>query len=298
MQEDHLFFEGVSSEASRAGPPPAAPMRLGREADGPDSSSEREQEEVDELIPWLLRQVGLDASSYRPRALQRRLAACLRVLGVDSTAEARDVLAARPELTQPAVDAVLLGVTEFYRDRGVFDELRDRVLPELLAGGRGLRIWSAACSEGHELYTVAMLLDRSGGLSGHHLLGSDCRPEALRRAREGVFAPGALRGLEEGLRGRYFREDGEDVRVDERLRAAVRWEAGDLLREVKPGPWDVVLWRNMAIYLRPEVAKDLWSRIGREVRQGGYLVTGKAEQPPRGMALRRVAACVYRSEPG
>lgn len=301
VEEDHLYFEGARSEAGRARSPlpPRVPTPPAQEAGGPDGRAEWEREAVDDLLLWLLRQAGLDAASYRPRALQRRLPACLRVLGVGSPQEARELLASRPELVATAVNAVLLGVTEFYRDAAVFDELGGRVLPELLADGRELRIWSAACSDGHELYTVAMLLHRSGRLSGHHLVGSDCRPEALRRAREGEFPASALRGLSQELRERYFRAEGEDrYRVTEELRAAARWVTGDLLAAVEPGPWDLVLWRNMAIYLRPEVAKNLWGRIGREIRPGGYLVTGKAELPPRELPFRRVAACVYRKDAG
>ena len=62
-------------------------------------------------------------------------------------------------------------------------------------------------------------------------------------------------------------------------------------------PWDLVLWRNMAIYLEPAAAEKLWEAIVAELRPGAYVVAGKADHPPRG-SLERVAACVYRKGTG
>ncbi len=100
--------------------------------------------------------------------------------------EGRALLENRPDLLPAAVGSLLIGVTEFFRDPAVFEAVRARVVPELAARGRGpLRIWSAGCSSGEELYSLAILLAEAGLLAGSFLLGTDCRIEAVRQARSG-----------------------------------------------------------------------------------------------------------------
>jgi chemotaxis methyl-accepting protein methylase len=103
------------------------------------------QPELDPFLLWLLEGAGLKASAYRTAPLQRRLAACLRQLRVQSSAEARHLLASKPHLQMAALDAALIGVTEFFRDAPVFEALRETVLPELRWGKRHVRVLSAGC---------------------------------------------------------------------------------------------------------------------------------------------------------
>lgn len=231
---------------------------------------------------------------YRGRSLSRRLAACLRQLHVRSADEARRLLEERPELLPRAIDAVLLGVTQFFRDAAVFQCLRDVVLPEAARAPAGLRVWSAACSEGHELYSVAMLLDRLGRLPGALLLGTDFRLSAVEQARAGVFSVESLRLIEPALRARCFVERGREARAQDWLRRSTCWATQNLFDGAAPGPWDLILWRNMAIYLAPEAADRIWRSLWRELRPGGHLVAGKADHLPRSLGWRRIAPCVYR----
>src|SRR5690606_25230318 len=120
-----------------------------------------------------------------------RLPACLRSLRAPTVEEGRRVLSGRPELLEEALDVLLLGVTQFFRDPTVFACLRDRVLPELVRDGGRIRVWSAACSEGQELYSVALLLHGCRALERSELLGTDLRASAIARAQAGTY-PGEL----------------------------------------------------------------------------------------------------------
>ena len=116
-----------------------------------------------EFIAWVLGCAGLDAAAYRPQPLERRLPACLRALRVDSPHAARELLERKPHLLAKVVNSLLIGVTEFFREPSVFDLLAAQILPTLAGRHhRRPRIWSAACSTGAEVYSMAILLSTAG----------------------------------------------------------------------------------------------------------------------------------------
>jgi chemotaxis methyl-accepting protein methylase len=254
--------------------------------------------EVESFLRWLLGRAGLSFERYKPEMLVRRLPACLRAVRAASPAHARSLLQHNPALLWTSLGALLIGVTGFFRDESVFESLRRDPLPSLLrnAAGRPLRVWSAGCSDGAELYSAAMLLAEAGALAPGRveLLGTDVRPEALERAEAGAFDAAAVKGVPGDLLARYFRHDGGRYYADAALRRAARWRRADLLAAPEPGPWDVVLCRNLAIYLQPDGAAALWSSLASVLRPGGLLVLGKAERPVGVAGLLAEGPCVYR----
>lgn len=254
------------------------------------------------FIRWLFIRAGLGFHHYKPETLARRLPACLRAVGAASPVQARLLLRRRPDLLEHALEALLIGVTSFFRDEGVFAALRRHVLPEVVGGWRGrgadqpLRVWSAGCSSGAELYSVALLLLEQGALWPQRceLLGTDCRAGAVARAAAGVFEPGALKGLPRDLFREFFVCDEDHYRVRADIRSAVHWRRGDALAAAEPGPWDLVLCRNLAIYLQPAAAARLWATLAVALRPGGVLVLGKAERPVGVAGLAPDGPCVYR----
>jgi chemotaxis methyl-accepting protein methylase len=250
------------------------------------------------FLRGLFARVGLGLRHYKPETLHRRLPACLRALRASSVAHARSVLQRNPQLAWSAVGAVVIGVTSFFRDAPVFDALRRDVLPRLAhdcrAAGRPLRVWSAGCSDGAELYSVAMLLDECGALARGdcELLGTDCRPAAIARAAGAAYDPAAVRGVPPALLSRYFDFDGSQYRVAPAIQDAVRWRVADALdpSACPAGPFDLVLCRNLIIYLQPDAAAALWATLQSALRPGGVLLLGKAERPVGVRGLKPVGA--------
>jgi chemotaxis methyl-accepting protein methylase len=295
--------------------------------------------EPDCLARWIIARAGLDAGLYRHQPLERRLPACLRMLKAPSAAAARRLLERRPELLPAATSALLIGVTEFFRDAEVFDCVGGEVLPKLARRRGPLRVWSAACASGDELYSLAILLAEAGLLARSFLLGTDCRPEAIEQARAAVYPASALRALAPALREKYFEPmrrlpspfgrgaggegraaawrstercfgrsphpnplpKGEGTEADlwrpiRTLRRQTHWKPSDVARKTEPGPWDMILWRNLAIYLNSAPAVAIWARLADALAPGGYLIVGKAEQPPAGLGLSAIYRCIYRRD--
>ncbi|MGA2034173.1 MAG: protein-glutamate O-methyltransferase CheR [Thermoguttaceae bacterium] len=252
------------------------------------------EERLDEFIAWVLGRAGLDATAYRTQSLHRRLPACLRTLNVPEPRAAGELVERKPHLVATVISSLLIGATEFFREPGVFDCLGTQVLPALANCNRRLRIWSAACSSGAELYSMAILLREAGLLETSYLLGTDCRGDAIDRAKLGFYDATMLKLVPAATRDKYFEPVGPHWRPVEALRRQVHWKAADLLAGVEDGPWDIIFWRNAAIYLKPCRAETIWRQLASVLAPGGVLIAGKAERPPADAGLTHAARCVYR----
>ncbi len=247
----------------------------------------------DEFLRWLFERAGLDCSAYRADALRRRLPACLRVLRVRSLAEARRTLQHNPATLNGALTSTLIGVTSFFRDPAVFCALTETLRSLAASRRRPLRIWSVGCSDGAELYSVAIILAEIGVLADTDLVGTDCRADAIAAARDARFDALALHHVHAERRARFFVRNGSRWRANETLRSAARFRVGNVLACCEPGYWDVILCRNLTIYLEDGAARELWRRLQACLRPGGALVVAKAERPD----LRNVVPtgpCIYR----
>jgi chemotaxis protein methyltransferase CheR len=253
------------------------------------------QSSDNDFLHWVLCRAGLGAAIYHSSALARRLPACLRALKAGSTNVAQNILENRPDLLPAAITSLLIGVTEFLRDKEVFESVRAEVLPRLAAEHRPLRVWSAGSSTGEELYSLAILFAEADVLELTYFLGTDCRTDAIERARQSLYGLEAIQSWEPAIRGKYFEPAGEAWRPIGPLRRRMHWKIGDLAEKTEEGPWDVILCRNLAIYLNPAAAEQIWTRLTGALRPGGFLIVGKAERLPAYMDLAPLCRCIYRA---
>jgi chemotaxis protein methyltransferase CheR len=238
----------------------------------------------------IFRRAGLPMDAYKTGSLIRRRSACLRALGVSSITEARQLLANRPDRFENALSSLLIGVTDFFRDPRVFAALEVIVKNN----GRPMRVWSAGCSNGAELYSIAILLDRLGLLAGSHLLGTDCRSDAVAQAAAGFYDMPVISAIPIDLRDQYCELHGSKFRIIERLRGAARFARSNLLAGIEPGAWDLILCRNLIIYLQPAVVGQLWTGFEKALMPGGLLMLGKAERPLGAPRLRPAGPMLWR----
>jgi len=279
----HIRFAGA----------PAVSRTLARSV--PRSSRRPDDPPLRPFLAWILSACGARPDAYLAGALARRLPACLRGAQAASEAEARERLESDPRRMEEMLDILLIGVTDFFRDPAVFEALRSRVLPDLLASRERLRALSAGCSDGRELYSLALAVAELGALERSELTGIDLRRSALRRAEQGRFPK--REAVELRRFAAHFVDEGETLRATPALRERMSWKAADLLADPFDGPYDLVLCRNVAIYLRSGAAEALWRSLAGRLSPGGVLVTGKAEAPPPGLGLRRIGPCLHRREP-
>jgi chemotaxis protein methyltransferase CheR len=144
---------------------------------------------------------------------------------------------------------------------------------------------------------MAILLSEAGLLERSCLLGSDCRGDAIERAALGLYDTSMLKLVPSATRNKYFEPAGHGWRPVEALRRQIRWKVADLLAGVEAGSWDIILWRNAAIYLKFRPAEVIWRRLASVLSPQGVLIAGKAERPPSDAGLTHAARCIYRRLP-
>ncbi|MBI5838268.1 MAG: protein-glutamate O-methyltransferase CheR [Candidatus Eisenbacteria bacterium] len=203
----------------------------------------------------------------------------------------RALVGPRSELLRERVlDRVTTHETSFFRDRGPFDALRDRVFPELavrLGRARPIRVWCAACSTGQEPYSVAMLARESApGIANHSLeiLATDVSRDSVARAYSGVYSQMEVnRGLSPERLRRYMEPEGRHWRVTRPIREMVMFRQHNLVLEPPPlGGFDVVLCRNVLMYFGLDVRPRVFAALHDALHPGGYLFLGAAESPAGG----------------
>jgi chemotaxis protein methyltransferase CheR len=224
----------------------------------------------------LARASGLDLHAYRDDHVAERVSRALEREGVEDADELARLIAADDEARNRFRRSVAMVVTGLFRDAEQFQLLERELLPLVIGARRQLRIWSAGCADGSELYSVAIVLAQMSLLDNAVLLGSDMLAENLEVAEHGVYG---------------------DVQLPASLRARMRWEERDLVREPAPmGKWSVVLCRNVAIYLTAEAKQSLHEGLAGTLATGGVLLLGRSERlaDPDGLGLEPVAPHAYR----
>ena len=195
------------------------------------------------------------------------------------------VMGKEPSLSQRVVEALLNNETYFFRDRTPFDQLGRTALPALAerrADTKRIRIWSAGCSTGQELYSIAMLFAedpvRWRGWT-IDLMGSDVSETAVERARVGLYTQfEAQRGLAVTQMIRWFTESESGWRVAESLRRSVRFEVHNILEAPPhPGQFDIILCRNVLLYLSGDKKRAAFDRLSSAIAPDGWVMLGAGE---------------------
>jgi chemotaxis protein methyltransferase CheR len=181
------------------------------------------------------------------------------------------------------------GETFFFRDHGQIDLLRLHLLPELIAQHRNdktLRLWSAGCASGEEVYSLAMLVDMLlPKRDGWHILilGTDIDSKATARALRGRYGQWSFRMVPEELQQRYFHLESKEWVLDERIRRMVTFRVSNLIGEPFPDSaselhgMDLILCRNVFIYFNPAAVYSVAAKFAATLREGGYLLTAHTE---------------------
>lgn len=238
------------------------------------------------LLAGLIKEItGIDLDDSKRYFVESRMGPLLEKLGCGGYADflAKAKSGAEAPIRDALIEAVTTHETSFFRDSRPFELLRTRLLPSLLAreGNRTVRIWSAACSTGQEAYSIAILCMELLGekaASRVRILATDISRESLRIAEAGEYRDFEVqRGMPGERMERYLIKTAAGYAVRPCLRDLVRFQQDNILETGVPGPFDIILCRNVAIYFSPADCRRLYGHLADRLEPDGALVLGATE---------------------
>ncbi|MDB5420854.1 MAG: methyltransferase, CheR-type, partial [Brevundimonas sp.] len=243
-------------------------------------------EDMDLLAALARNRAGLRIESDKAYLVESRLNPLARREGFDSIETMIAALRAHRDdrLIWAVVEALTLNETAFFRDREVFTHLRDQLLPALsrLNLDRPIRIWSAACSTGQEVYSLAMTAAEARDIepgAQFEFFGSDLSDRCLEKAQSGLYTQFEVqRGLPIRLLVKHFENADEMWAISPRIRQSVRWRRINLLADLSSmGKFDAILLRNVLPGLDPSVHSRVIESLADRLEDDGVLLAGSGE---------------------
>jgi chemotaxis protein methyltransferase CheR len=239
------------------------------------------------LAGLLEARTGQQLTMNRRWRLETALSALMRERRIASIDELITILVMgkEPSLAGQVVEALLNNETYFVRDRSPFDLLARSALPALQqrrAATKRIKIWSAGCSTGQEVYSLAMMFaEEPQKWAGWtiDILGTDVSDSAVLRARSGTYSQFEVqRGLGIAQMIKWFEETPDGWRAIEALRKTLRFQVHNLLEKPPhPGDFDIVLCRNVLLYLNTETRGKAFDRLASAMAPDGWLMLGAGE---------------------
>ncbi len=241
---------------------------------------------------------NLDLNGYKERQLQRRLNAIMNRLEVDNYRSLLSLLFEDRSSYDTFIDNLTINVTEFFRDKKLFGKLEDEMIPELLKRNRTLKIWSAACANGAEPYSIAMILKELTPGIRHTIDATDLDGNILQVAQRGLYPADLLKNVTSSRVRDYFEKQGDFYKLDAGIKRMVTFRKHDLLYERFRKGYDLIVCRNVMIYFTKEAQTRINRKFAQSLNRNGILFTGGSETifDYREYGLDRLSPCFYRKQ--
>ena len=241
---------------------------------------------LEKAIILLRTQTGHDFSFYKKNTFYRRIERRMGIHQIDKIAAYIRYLQENSQELELLFKELLIGVTNFFRDGAPWEQLRESVIPALLAGrpaGHALRAWVPGCSTGEEAYSLAMVFKEAmedmkpPKKFTLNIFATDLDKDAIDKARQGVYPANIAADVSPERLRRFFAKVEDGYRVGTKIREMVVFAPQSLILDPPFTKLDMLSCRNLLIYLVPEMQKKLMPLFHYSLSPGGILLLGSAE---------------------
>lgn len=266
-----------------------------------------------DLSDYIDRYTGLYFPENKHRSLMKGITAAAAELGFDQTDKFIDWLTSGPPSVQTInalVHFLTIGETYFFRDKSMFQTLKDEIFRGLLSHPRRnkkhINIWSAGCASGEEPYSMAILIDQmAAAFRGWtiSIIGTDINTAFLEKAKNGVYTSWSFRDTPNVILKKYFISGNDNsFEIKPEIKKRVNFSRLNLIQADYTSvlgeslPFDVVLCRNVIMYFKPGTREQVFARIGRYMDRDGWLIASPAESgfvTSAGFATVRFSNAIY-----
>lgn len=222
--------------------------------------------------------INLDLTNYKNAQMERRITSLMNRCGMKSLSDYLQLLKSDAKKLEEFLNMLTINVTEFFRNPEKFQELENLYIPELLKNSRKLKIWSAGCSIGAEIYSVSMILDKMKILNDCDLIASDFDKTILEKAKNGIYSSFEMGSMGDDFKKYFSAVGNEKYQIESRLRQKIKFEKTDLLNSKFEKGFDLILCRNVVIYFTDEAKDKLYKDFFNALKPGGILFIGSTER--------------------
>ncbi|MGB9082610.1 MAG: chemotaxis protein CheB, partial [Desulfuromonadaceae bacterium] len=247
---------------------------------------EKDQSALEKVIILLRAKTGHDFSLYKKNTIYRRIERRMGIHQISRIASYVRYLQENPQEVELLFKELLIGVTTFFRDPEAWEQLRGEVIPAFLASrpeGGTLRAWSAGCSTGEEAYSLAIVfreaLEQIKPAENFTLqiFATDLDRDGIAKARQGFYPDGITANVSPKRLQRFFIKEENGYRVGKEIREMVTFATQNVIMDPPFTKLDILICRNLLIYLTPELQKKLLPLFRYSLNPGGVLFLGSAE---------------------
>ncbi|MBX4263565.1 CheR family methyltransferase [Clostridium estertheticum] len=240
----------------------------------------------DNIIAMLRSHTGHDFSSYKRNTIQRRIERSMGIHQFHDIATYVNFLKKNPQELELLFKEFLIGVTNFFREQAEWELLKDKVIPAILAQRSPtdtVRVWISGCSTGEEAYSLAIVfkevINKLKPFKDFsiQIFATDLDSEAIDKAREGVFSENIEKDMSSERLNNYFVKAERGYQVVKEIRDMVIFAQQNMIKDPPFTKVDIMICRNLLIYLTPEIQKKLIPLFHYSLNSGGFLFLGSAE---------------------
>lgn len=249
---------------------------------------------------FVLREYGINLTAYKSKQLTRRVESFLSRTGAKNELEFINILKTDKALSKKFLDHLTINVSEFFRNKEMFTELENKIKEILKPDKNTLKIWSAACSNGSEPYTLAIILDRLTPAKRHQIIATDIDNTILETAKKGVYTSNDIKNVDLALREKYFTKSGESYVIKDDIKNRVSFKKHDLILDRYDSGYDLIVCRNVVIYFTQETKNDIYKKFYQAMKPGALLFVGATESiyNYREFGFEKASTFIYRKPGG
>ena len=249
--------------------------------------------DIKSISKYILDISGINLDESKAYLVETRLGGLAKEYGCSSYRELCSIAKAdsKDTIANEIINAISTNETLFFRDAGPFEVLQHKILPDLIDMKTGkasghlpipIRIWSAACSTGQEVYSIAIVLkELLPDFKNYNikLFGTDISDTAIGQASHGTYNKFEIeRGLSKEILEKYFIPNGGNWKISDEIRAMVSFSKQNILKPFKNlGKLDIIFCRNVAIYFNLEDREKLFENLASVLDPDGFLIIGSTE---------------------
>lgn len=244
---------------------------------------------------WVKNNLNIDLDAYKENQLQRRIATVMKSSGATNLQEYANLIHKDEQIKRIFLDYITINVTEFFRNKEIFDEFESILKDSLIPKFGSIKIWSAACSIGPEPYSVAIILDKNNLGGNHKIIATDIDENALLKAKEGIYKEFELKNVNKNDLNRYFTVKDDNYYISNNIKNMVSFKKHDLILGDYEKGYHAVICRNVTIYFKNEAKNEIYKKIYESLVPGGIFFIGATESiyNPQEFGFKKLSTFIY-----